>query len=65
MAESKFIKPAGDNKVRRPDNRKHIKATGETVEWNSYWQRRLDAGEVVVVDLNAAKAAPKKTGGNA
>jgi len=62
MPETKILKPAGDNKVRRPDNGKHLKPEGEKVEINSYWQRRIAAGEVV--EVTAAKPAPKKTGGN-
>lgn len=62
MPETKVLKPAGDAKVRRPDNRKHLKPEGEAVEMNSYWARRLAAGEVV--EVTAGQPAPKKTGGN-
>lgn len=62
MAETKILKPAGEAKIRRPDNRKHLKPEGEAVEMNSYWVRRLAAGEVV--EVTAAKPAPKKTGGD-
>lgn len=60
MAEIKTLKPAGDADVRRPDGR-HLKRDGERVEMTSYWLRRLAAKEVV--EVNAAKPAAKKTGG--
>lgn len=59
MAEFKILKPAGEANVRRPDNLKHLKRDGEMVEINSYWTRRLAAGEVVEVVI----AKMKTTGG--
>lgn len=55
MSEFKVLKPAGDRKVRRPDGY-HLRATGERVEMNTYWRRRLAAGEVEEVK---AAAKPK------
>ncbi len=45
MSEQKHLRPAPGLKVRRPDGA-HLSETGETVVVNSYWQRKLDAGDV-------------------
>lgn len=44
--QTKFLKPAADLKVRKPDGR-HLNPEGEPVELNSYWLRRIDDGDVV------------------
>lgn len=62
MAETKILKPAGEAKVRRPDNRKHLKPEGEAVEMNTYWTRRLADGDVV--EVSPFSAPTKKTGGD-
>lgn len=49
------LKPAADVVVRKQDG-KPLAADGEAVELNSYWQRRLDDRDVVVVPA----AKPKK-----
>lgn len=47
------LKPAADVVVRKQDG-KPLAAAGESVELNSYWQRRLNDGDVVL-----AEAKPK------
>lgn len=43
-----FIKPAREDLVvRRPDNFKRLPATGDTVTWSPFWQKRLDEGSIV------------------
>lgn len=64
MSETKLLRPAASKKVRRPDG-KHLAESGETVELNSYWRRRLDAGDVIEVEDRAAvPASTTKVAGN-
>lgn len=64
MSELKLLRPADGKKVRRPDG-KHLAEDGETVELNSYWRRRLDAGDVIEVGgRSAAPASTTKVAGN-
>ena len=42
------IKPADGLIVRKPDT-ELLKKDGETVTVNSYWQRRLNQGDVVIM----------------
>lgn len=56
MSATKRLKPAAGLKVRRPDG-KHLAETGETVEFTSYWQRRMAAGDVVEVTAVAEDKA--------
>ena len=45
------IKPAiSTNIVRHPNNLRQLKPEGEEVDHNSYWERRLKDGDVVIVD---------------
>lgn len=48
-----FIKPANNLKVRNPRTMLHIADAGEEVEDSSFWQRRLDAGDVVLAEPGA------------
>lgn len=59
--QQEFLRPAKGVKVRRPDGR-HLAAEGETVTMSNYWQRRLDAGDVVKGGEPAAPAPAKGTG---
>jgi hypothetical protein len=59
MSKTQCLRPAAGVKVRRPDG-KHLAEAGETVTMNSYWDRRLTAGDVVVGA--PAKAAAKVAG---
>ena len=54
------IKPRDGLTVRHPDTRRPLAEKGEKVEMNSYWQRRLNDGDVLVV---ARKTGPQN-GGN-
>jgi hypothetical protein len=60
MSDIRLIKPGDGRRVRRPDGRGGLLSdAGERVEWNSFWQRRLQDGDVVYVDDPApAEAAP-------
>lgn len=45
------IKPAiSTNIVRHPNNMRLLKAEGEEVDHNSYWERRLKDGDVVLLE---------------
>ena len=47
------IKPAiPTNIVRHPNNMRLLKAEGEEVDHNSYWERRLKDGDVVIVETS-------------
>ena len=55
------VKPAEkDLKVPNPETEAHLPPEGTNVVWNSYWQRRLDAKEVVKSDAQAEKTDHKK-----
>lgn len=56
MSETKRLMPAPGVKVRRPDGR-HLASDGEPVEMSSYWQRRIEAGDVVEVRAPKSAAA--------
>lgn len=43
-----ILKPAPDRNVRKPDG-PHLAAEGEPVPKNTYWQRRLNEGDVKIV----------------
>ena len=58
MSETKLVRPADGARVRHPDGRV-LAPTGELVTIDSYWQRRIAAGDVVEV-AEAAPAAPVK-----
>lgn len=62
MSVSKILRPADGVKVRHPDGRQ-LAAEGERVTMSSFWQRRLDAGDVVDV-AEAAPAATAKVAGD-
>jgi len=52
-----FVKPSDGLRVRFPEKpTEHLSADGATVPRNTYWLRRLKAGDVV-----KAKAPTKKT----
>lgn len=54
MSKRVYLKPArADLKVRKPD-RTHLPAEGDWVDMDTYWDRRIKAGDVV-------KAKPTKT----
>lgn len=59
MSKRTFIKPADGLKVRRLDG-VHLSADGETVVLDSYWRRRLLAGDVV--EAKPARASKASAG---
>lgn len=52
------LQPAPDRRVRKPDGTL-LAAAGERIELNSFWQRRIDDGDVLIV-LDAPVKAAKK-----
>lgn len=49
--EKKTVKPATAGAlVRLPGTYQPLPDEGQQVEWNSYWERRLRDGDVVVVE---------------
>lgn len=48
MTTRVLLKPAEGRLVRNPDTYEALPAEGKAVEMNSYWQRRLIAGDVVI-----------------
>ncbi|MFT4118690.1 DUF2635 domain-containing protein [Bradyrhizobium sp.] len=55
--ETARLKPAGEAKVRDPANKVHLATDGEEKPLTNYWRRRIAAGEVVIANEQAAKAA--------
>ena len=55
------VKPADGFKVRKPDG-DFLRESGEMVEANTYWRRRLKFGEIKLVanSPEEKKEAPKK-----
>ncbi len=65
MSQTFFIKPSPGAKVRDPVTKQFLAEEGENKQRDSYWLRRVAAGEVIVVQQPAAeapKAAAKKSG---
>jgi len=61
VSETQTVKAAAGRRVRHPVSARLLKDEGETVAWNSYWQRLLQDGDVELVDAPApavAKPAP-------
>lgn len=48
MSKTKFVKPKHGFKVPHPTTGVFLSEEGEVVEWNSYFQRRVDADEIEV-----------------
>lgn len=58
MSDTRILKPVDGARVRHPSGRL-LPATGERVIIDSFWQRRIAAGDVVEVSEAAKPAAPK------
>jgi hypothetical protein len=65
-----FVKPKEGLVIRRPDNGRVLSAEGEEVPQSTFWQRRINEGDVIEgkAPVAAAKKAPapmaaKKDGG--
>lgn len=55
-----MVKPGKDGlKVRNPKTMEFLSAEGARVEMNTYWARRIQSGDVVVVAEKAAASAKK------
>jgi len=62
MAETKKLKPAPGMIVRDPISAKLLSVEGEDKELNNYWNRRILAGDVVVVEETIAQSQKEKIG---
>lgn len=57
MIEQRTLKPAEGRLVRHPgDDKRPLDPQGEVVEMNSYWRRKLKAGDVVESRAKPAEA---------
>lgn len=56
--DTRNLKPAAGLAVRKLDG-KLLDPSGESVEMNSFWQRRLNDGDVVEADAEPTKSAKK------
>lgn len=56
----KTVHPAEGRKVRDPETGQAILATGATIRWSPYWQRRLDDGDLCLVVDPAPAPTPAK-----
>ena len=63
--DQRWIKPAGAQAIRHPGG-KPLAQKGERVTWSTYWQRRLNDGDVVAADAPAGvgKAAAVAASGD-
>lgn len=52
------VKPKAGLTVRKPDSSK-LSADGEQVKRNAYWLRRINDGDVTVVQTNSATSTKK------
>lgn len=55
-----FIKPKEGLKVRNPETGKHLNKDGEIVKNSSYWLRRLNDQDVILVKEIAVKKTESK-----
>lgn len=61
MSKRVTIKPGPGRKVRKPRSLHWLRAEGEPVAWSPFWQRRLMAGDVVLVAPAPARDAAVTT----
>lgn len=54
------IMPAKGKKVRRPDTKEFLSENGELVEKSSFWVRRLQDQDVVLIQPQEVKEAKKQ-----
>jgi hypothetical protein len=57
-----WIKPREGDVIRDPETGRALPAEGAEVIWNSWWQRRLNDGDIVMTTESAVKAALRKAG---
>jgi hypothetical protein len=62
MSEQRTLRPASGRLVRHPgEDKRPLDPNGELVEFNSYWRRKMSAGDVVEVVTPSADK-PEKGG---
>lgn len=54
--KTEFLIPNDGLKVRDPQTGKPLEKEGEEKEMNSYWQRRINDGDVTIADKGKKKA---------
>lgn len=60
MTDQRTLKPAEGRLVRHPgEDKRPLDPLGEVIEMNSYWRRKLKAGDVVEQIPAEAEKAPK------
>jgi hypothetical protein len=59
MSDRIVLKPVEGRLVRHPSTYKPLAVDGEAVENNSYWIRKLGAGDVVEVETGESAQKPK------
>jgi hypothetical protein len=60
MSKKKMLKPAKEGaKIVNPENGFNLRDSGEMVELNKFWRRRLMSGEVVEVKPEKKKVIKK------
>ena len=60
MEDRRFIKPSPGMAVRLPDSdATPLPTYGKGVLWSSYWQRRLDQGDIVLITEKAVAEGEK------
>lgn len=62
MNDRRTLKPADGCLVRHPADYRPLAAEGEQVEMNSYWRRKLKAGDVIEIKPDATPAVVKEEG---
>jgi hypothetical protein len=60
MKLMKWVKPVSGLTVTHPETGKPLPAEGDEVQWDSWWQRRLNDGDIVEISEKAVKAAAGK-----
>lgn len=61
MTALRYFRPKAGLQVRDPDDGgKPLPAEGKGLTWSSYWQRRLDDGDIEETDLKTISAAQAK-----
>ncbi len=60
MKLTKWVKPQAGLIVTHPETAKTLPEQGDEVEWDSWWQRRFNDGDIVETSEKAVKATAGK-----
>ncbi len=59
MTDQRFVRPAPGRKVRQPiKGMPPLPEAGKVVDWSTYWERALQAGDVIEGQPTAPGAKP-------